>query len=301
MKRRVPLIASITLLLIAVVSAGVLSLRNTSASAHQAASLSLNTGHTHAFVANKNGAVHTQAIGSGNLVYHDGPVMSSTTVAYAIYWKPDGATMSENYSSLINRYYSDVGGSALYRNNAQYKDNQNNAPTSSTFGGSWVDTTPYPNGDINDSDIQHSITRAQAANNWTPGLNHLFTVFIGANRNLCAADDFCTSNAGLAGYHKWTEDNTIYAAISYGGSPIGVDSSPNGDMDADGAISMASHEQMEAATDPLVNKSGAWFDDSGYEIGDKCQDTFASFTWNGHPYRVQEEWSNEAQDCVAPQ
>jgi hypothetical protein len=65
---------------------------------------------------------------------------------------------------------------------------------------------------------------------------------------------------------------------------------------------MCSHEQNEAATDPLLN---AWFDSSGNEIGDKCNFHFGptkSFggdvKLNGHPYEVQEEWDNARSACV---
>lgn len=34
---------------------------------------------------------------------------------------------------------------------------------------------------------------------------------------------------------------------------------------------VTSHEQMESATDPLLN---AWLDSQGQEIGDKCNFTF---------------------------
>ena len=76
----------------------------------------------------------------------------------------------------------------------------------------------------------------------------------------------------------------------------------NSDQAADETINVTSHEQMEAATDPLLN---AWLDSSGQEIGDKCAWTFgttnadgSNVNWNGNPYLVQQEWDNAQSGCV---
>lgn len=78
--------------------------------------------------------------------------------------------------------------------------------------------------------------------------------------------------------------------------------SPNHDPDADSTINMLSHEQNEAATDPLLS---AWYDSAGNEIGDPCNYSFGPLNslggdvvWNGHPYEVQEEWDNAQSKCV---
>jgi hypothetical protein len=62
---------------------------------------------------------------------------------------------------------------------------------------------------------------------------------------------------------------------------------------------------METVTDPSVGKGNyAWVDSSGSEIGDKCNVTFgptdasgADLYANGHPYIVQQEWSNKISGC----
>ncbi len=85
-------------------------------------------------------------------------------------------------------------------------------------------------------------------------------------------------------------------------SGCGVRVSPNKDFDADSTINVTSHEQNEAATDPLLN---AWYDSSGEEIGDKCAWNFGptksyggDVKLNGHPYEVQKEWDNHVSGCV---
>ena len=57
---------------------------------------------------------------AGNLNYYGGPVMSGTANVYAIFWEPSN-NVSSSYNSLIQRYFNDVNGTGLYKNNTQYK------------------------------------------------------------------------------------------------------------------------------------------------------------------------------------
>ncbi|GHO59695.1 hypothetical protein KSB_81700 [Ktedonobacter robiniae] len=248
-----------------------------------------------------NSAKVTPFAGS-NLNYYGGAVQNGTATAYAIYWEPNHS-VSSGYHSLINRYFGDVGSSGLYKNNTQYTDSSGRYPSNATFGGSWTDTASYPRSPLLDSDIQKEVSRAISANGWTASTNHIFFVFTQANENLCfdSSHSQCASNAFCA-YHSYFGSHTIYAAMPYAASfSCNPGSSPNHD-DADQTINVTSHEQMEAATDPLLN---AWYDSSGSEIGDKCAWKFGSLnssggdvTWNGHSYIVQKEWDNHVTGCV---
>src|SRR5207244_1675907 len=51
------------------------------------------------------------AVGTSNLTYHGGPVERTSSTNYAIYWQPAGSYMSPNYQALLNRYFTDIGGS----------------------------------------------------------------------------------------------------------------------------------------------------------------------------------------------
>lgn len=238
-----------------------------------------------------------------NLQYNGGPVMTGTTNVYAIFWEPTG-NVSSTYHSLIERYFTDVGGTDLYNNNTQYTDTSGNASSNTTLAGSWVDSTAYPESPLVDSDIQNEVSRAQSANGWTSSVDNIFFVFTEAGQDLCAdsSQTQCASNTFCA-YHNFFGSNTIYAAMPYAASfSCNGGQGPNSDQAADETINVTSHEQMEAATDPLLN---AWTDSSGQEIGDKCAWTFGSVNtdgsnvnWNSHPYLVQEEWDNAQSGCV---
>jgi hypothetical protein len=69
---------------------------------------------------------------------------------------------------------------------------------------------------------------------------------------------------------------------------------------------VASHEHAEAITDPTGT---AWYDNMGYENGDKCawnfgaalggtNGTFYNQVINGAHYYLQQEWSNKTVRCV---
>jgi hypothetical protein len=251
---------------------------------------------------------------SPNLQYHaGGTVMNGIVNVYIIYWQPSN-NVSSGYHTLINRYFNDVGNSNLYKIGQQYKDGNGNFPTGSVVAGTWTDTNPYPGSALYDTDIQNEVTRAQTSNTgWTSGMNNIFFVFTEKNENVCAPNGtstICTSSStnvpSICAYHSFFGTNTIYAAMPYAASfdcnpELSGASTPNHDS-ADLTINVTSHEQMEAATDPLLN---AWYDSNGNEIGDKCAWTFGpvnsqggDVNWNTHNYLVQQEWNNATTGCA---
>ena len=246
---------------------------------------------------------HTTKPNAGNLIYHGGPVMTGTANAYAIFWEPTGSFVSANYNSLISRYFGDIGKSKLYRNNKQYTQNGGGAPTNSVLAGSWVDTAAYPGNPISDTQVQQEVTHAQSVNGWKANIDNIFFVFTAKGENICAS--FGCSFQVFCAYHGAFGSNNIYAAMPYTGTDLqgcGVPVSPNHDFDSDSTINVISHEQNEAATDPLLN---AWYDASGSEIGDKCAWNFGptknyggDVKLGGHPYEVQKEWDNKVSGCV---
>ncbi len=243
--------------------------------------------------------VHIQA--SNNLNYNGDPVMTGTANVYAIFWEP-GNNVATGYNTLIQRYFGDVGGSPLYQVANQYTQSGGSFPSNARLAASWVDTGAYPQNPLLDSNIQQEVTHAQQVNGWQSSINNIFFVFTDRGQNLyfnssqtqCASNYFCA-------YHSYFGSNTLYAAMPYAASfSCNPGSSPNHN-DADQTINVSSHEQMEAATDPLLN---AWYDSSGSEIGDKCAWTFGPLdqaggdvVWNGHEYIVQQEWDNATNSC----
>jgi uncharacterized repeat protein (TIGR01451 family) len=275
---------------------------------------------------------HTPAPNSGNdLPAGSGQVMTSTTIYYD-FWLPTGQTYEgtapgdTNYENLLTRWANDLGSTQYHNLITQYTGTNGTAGNSVTFGGSWVDTgTAYPHagttGDpLQDSDIRTEVTNAVTTNGWTEDVNHIVAVFTATNIHECQGGD-CTYNKFCA-YHDHFSDggnDAVYAFMAFDNfvheagktcvaGETGGDTDPNrgrypnNDINADAEINTLSHEVIEAETDPHPNDT--WTGPLG-EIGDACNFNFAprndigaDVYLNGHPYIVQQEWSNAVHTCA---
>jgi len=255
----------------------------------------------------------------GNLVYHGGSVMHSNRT-YAIYWEPSGSTVTPSYNQTISTFLADVAAdsgktSNVYYSNSQYTDGGGAAAYASTYGGSVVDTTPFPaNGCsdpytsicLSDAQLRSEIDRVVAQNGWPRGLGAVYFIFTPRGVGSCYASSSCAFSSYCA-YHSGFGSGsslTLYANQPYTETvpnACGTGKAPSGDQAADSTINVVSHEHSEAITDGLGN---AWYDRRGYENGDKCAWNFGAATGNynqtinGHHYYLQQEWSNARSGCV---
>lgn len=270
-------------------------------------------------------AASSRPRGSGSLVYHGGPVQHGTT-AYAIYWVPSGYSISSDYSSVIDRYFTDVAAdsgksSNVYYSDTQYSDGAGKIQYQVAFGGSVVDTNPFPASGcsdpvsqttvcLSDAQIQAEVQRVASAQGWGGGPAKEFFMFTAKNVGSCAGSNECAFSYYCA-YHSWIgsgSSETLYANMPYADTvPADCDATahPN-NSEADPTLNVTSHEQNETITDPNGN---AWYDRAGYENGDKCAWYFGSAIGstsygqynqliNGHPYELQEEYSNARKACI---
>lgn len=263
-----------------------------------------------------------------NLDYLGGTVMHASTT-YAIYWIPSSYSVSTNYESLVNQYFADVAAASNHADNVysaatQYYDSAGPIDYRSTFGGSYVDTTPFPSPSncddgvdpvcLTDADLQTEIQHVLTVKGWHGSTTAMFFVLTPDGVGSCSdgSSSQCTTNAYCAYHSSFTDSNNepvIYGNEPYDATIPGCDpgSSPNGD-DADAAINTLSHEHNEAITDPFGD--GWWNLDSGQENGDNCAWIFGNALGgtpnvdaynqiiNGHHYWLQEEWSNDGSACL---
>lgn len=260
--------------------------------------------------------------GSGNLTYHNGPV-EHTNAVYAIYWVPSGYSISSDYATVINRFFTDVAAdsgktSNVYYSDTQYSDSSGKIAYSSTFGGSATVTDPLPASGctdsytsvcLSDAQIQSEIQKVVSANHWPTGATTEYFMFTAKGVGSCSGSSCAFSN--YCAYHSWIGSGSsqiLYANMPYADTvPANCDAGqhPN-NSDADATINVTSHEHNETITDPNGN---AWYDRRGYENGDKCAWKFgtqlgstASGQYNqlinGNPYELQMEWSNASSNCV---
>jgi uncharacterized repeat protein (TIGR01451 family) len=256
---------------------------------------------------------------AGDLVENAGPVMHNVTV-YLDFWLPAGHFKTDDagdtaYRNLIEQYVRDLSGTEYFGLLNQYKDGAGAIENSVTLGGSNTYTGAFPHAGtkadpLTFKDIKAEVSRAATANSWTQDDNHLFMVFTGSGVQSCKGGTTdCSFNAYCA-YHNFFTDGskpTVFSlmplADSLGGcTPAGP--YPN-DQVSDTEINVLSHEIFEAVSDPHLN--GTWTDKNGGsgEIGDKCNgnyaprnDAGADIYLSGHPYMVQQEWSNAVHTCA---
>jgi hypothetical protein len=265
-----------------------------------------------------------------NLVYHGGPVMLKSNT-YAIFWEPkklqsgETAYVAPGYNKGILQYFNDIGGSGLYNINTQYYQTVNGSKefmkNNSALAASWVDTANYPASGctdpatpgncLTDAQIQAEVAHAIKVNGWSASATNVFFVFTARDEGSCFGSSGSCAFTTYCGYHG-NFGATIYANMPYGASFSAIPMKrlycrrgsvfPNG-LDIDVETSIVSHEQIEAATDPMLN---AWYAPSGNEIGDLCAYNFgnrdednglANQKWNGHFYLLQQEWNNNVSGC----
>lgn len=272
------------------------------------------------------GSHHIARATTTSLTSSGGSTMQSTTT-YTIFWLPAGTTYeasgtNASYESLLQRFFTDVGGTSFYNILSQYPNGSGISPSpTSTLAGTYTDTTAFPAAGtqqqpLHDSDIQAAVSRAMAAKGWTASPSTAFFVFTPDNVQVCtdSSNSQCSWNTFCA-YHSSFSQNGIsvlYAALPDAGqnggtcqakSPSGTLYAPNGDAVADSAVSLASQELFALVTDP---QGDGWTDPSGAEIGDLCDWTYGAPAADGSnvtlsnadKYIVQQEWSNAEGACA---
>jgi hypothetical protein len=234
------------------------------------------------------------------------------------------------YEAAINQYFTDVAAANgatdnVYSVATQYSGIQ----YSETFGGSYVDGSPYPTTKTcRDGFDTYCVTKPQLeaeikrvismpSHRWPIGsTTAVYFIFTPANVGVCRhpgtrRGNECTVNAFCA-YH-WSTSSFIYAVVADGAASEGngcdTGQAPVGNA-VDDTLSLISHEQNEAITDPYGD---AWRANDGPnrdEIADLCAYDFGSTPLggapgaeynqviNGHNYWLQLEYSNQDSGCV---
>lgn len=232
--------------------------------------------------------------------YHGGSVIHKSAL-YAIFWRPAGFYMSPKYIPTIKRFFNDVGaGTRQYDILTQYTDANGHPLNSSSLGGSWTDTSDFPQ-NMNDGTVRAEVLKAIGVKHWPAGgYKPVFVVFTASKAKV----DFA-----LCAYHGNFLNNGQQVAYSI--VPYQHDVGPEGcgtptliwpnDRDADQTIDTLWHEEAEAISDPV---NAWWRNSDGQEIADICQTTYAprgpdggNTTLNGHRYITQELQSNLDGKC----
>jgi len=231
--------------------------------------------------------------------YHGGPLILGTTNVHFIYY----GSWSSGSRSILDNLASSIGGSPYFNINTTYYNGSGTHVSNSVhYSGSVNDNYSHGN-TLSDS----SISAIVAAQNPTD-TNGVYFVLTASDVN--ESSGFCTQYCGWHTHGTINGRDIKYAFI---GNPARCPSActngtspPNGDVGADGAASIISHELEEAVTDPDLN---AWYDSRGEENADKCAWTFGSTYSNGtgtanmnlggRDYLIQQNWVNSGSGFCA--
>jgi hypothetical protein len=282
------------------------------------------------------GTAFAAEVGADNVSLEQSPCtpplcwVMRTNTTYAIYWSPSDHTIDAGYESDVSRYLTDVAAASgsqtnVYSVATQYYDSTGFIAYQSKFGGSDVDTDPFPaNGCsdagaavcLTDGQLQDEIQKVVTARGWSDGPDSLFFIFTGDGVDSCfdslsgqcafEPTGFCAYHSGFTGTNN---QPILYANEPYDATVDGCAAgpSPNND-DADATLNTVSHEQNESITDPWGN---GWLNSDGDEIADICAWDFGTPLGtaadgqpynqliNGHEYALQEDYSNDGGACRA--
>ena len=238
--------------------------------------------------------VSSSAPAGSKLTYYGGPVLANVKI-WTVFWN----STVPNQASL-NSFYSTITGSAYLSWLSEY-----NTPTQTiglgSLGGSVVDTGAPAGTKITDLQIQTELSRLMTAGLLPPNDgNNLYMVHFPAGVSIKqGTSTSCVQFCAYHGTYTRGGKNAYYGVIPdlSGGCASGCGTNTK----LNNTTSVASHEMIEAVTDPGVGLAAnlaaplAWYDNTNGEIGDICngqQGTVSGFT-------VQLEFSNQANACIA--
>ncbi len=270
------------------------------------------------------------------LSYHGGPVMATGSATgltvTPIFWEPSGAryVFPAKYENIVESYVANVAAASgspdnVYSIDAEYYQIVQGVKQFVHYrihsGATIIDTDAFPpdgcrpapgyTACLTDRQLRTELRHVQGNLRLASGLARFYPVFF-PPRVETEDSDGSNSDTGYCGYHGAfgpAADQTVYADIPYDRNACNAGESPNGDLQADGAVSTLSHELNEAITDPVSSRQG-WTDSHGNQIGDLCAQTYGlplgstssanpgatefNQVINGGRYYVQQMFSNLA-------
>jgi hypothetical protein len=229
-----------------------------------------------------NAAGHARHTSNPNLVYHGGPVMTSTTEVFPIFW---GTSFGSDVISGIDSFYAGVGSTNYAKTNTEYTNGSGQFVSPGVNANAHVtDPTAAPTQAPQTSAILAEVGRMYP----NPKPNAYYPVYIDQPR-------------GHAGYCAWHSAGTINGTpvqfaffFKLDGDPGCDPQSPTSQSEGLQALgNVSGHELSEMMTDPQLN---AWYDSKGAENADKCAWTFGENLLNlgGTSWKIQGNWSNRA-------
>jgi len=239
--------------------------------------------------------VSNAAPAGAHLQYFGGPVLKNISV-HPVYWQS-----TTQFQSNLNAFYKGVTNSKLYDMLAQYS-----LIGRGTAVNGFVDNRTTTS--VSDAAVQTELNRLFTAGSLPlPNANNYYPVHFPSGVRITAPDG-SRSCVQFCAYHGTYVRNGVN--VNYGIIPdigqSGCNGGCGGNTVVNNTFSVASHELVEATTDPAVGLATvfgpplAWYDPNFGEIGDICNaQQGTTVGGDGVTYVVQTEFSNVANDCVS--
>ena len=237
-------------------------------------------------------AVATITVLPPDLVDRGGPVAPSTRT-FAVFWG-DPNSFSPDLRPTQEDLLDGLNGSDYLALADQYL---RGAVATTRFGGSFTDlSTPPASPDQADSQsIGAEACNALRAGGVVPAEGDWVVVYSGAE--LKPAPGFCAWHSSF----RCGGVTLLIAFVpnvtgSFGCLNLGEQADCNSaSREANATASLTAHELMESITNPLA---GAWTDDSGKELGDKCESEPRCVSLSSGTFLLQAEYSNADHACA---
>jgi hypothetical protein len=260
----------------------------------------------------------TSAVGSNGLAYGGGSVMTNPVRVYLVYY---GSWTNTQAIGIINTFVTNLGTSQWWNIQTSYyfpnptTGARTYVQNGVTLGGYVMVPIDNNNGGTSlvDSGVSNIISNQINAGK-LPFDNDGVYIMISSKEvyesGFCSSDCGWHSAAYVTGTSKimkygWIGDASTQcpgSCTAFGSGPT-----PNGNLAADGIVSVLAHEIAETVSDPLLS---AWKNSDYTENADKCAWQFistyktasgapANVNFGGHDYLVQGNWKNrDGGGCV---
>jgi hypothetical protein len=222
----------------------------------------------------------------------------------AVLW---GSAVDAQVRAKIGDFYKAVTGSSYFSWLSEYDTDQQSLGKGSVLGVYTIAPANKAKA-LADADIQKELAaqiKKGALPAATAGTVYLVHFPPGVRISLEGAGS-CQSG-GFCGYHssfKSGRARVRYAVLPDMGKGSGCDTGCGSGDPFAAVTSVASHELVEAVTDPDVDLAKglaaplAWYDAQNGEIGDICAGQDGKLRAGGATWNVQKQWSNKAKACV---
>ena len=244
-----------------------------------------------------------KATPSARLVDYGGPVVENARVV-AVLW---GSAVDGEVAARIGDFYRALVASSYFSWLKEY-DTARQKIGRGALEGVFSIAPAHPAASLTDAQIEKELA-AQIRKGALPaaGANTLYLVHLPPGVRVQMGGSGSCEAGGFCGYHsafRAGRAHVRYAVLPDMGRGSGCDTGCGGGSPFAAVTSVASHELVEAVTDPDVGLARglsaplAWYDAAHGEIGDICAGHEGKLRAGGAVWTVQKQWSNRAAACV---